>query len=141
MALFNWSDQYSVGIPSMDTQHQRLFEILNELHSAMKTGKATQAISTALDELIDYTRYHFREEEALMEQIHYPDLPEQKQAHQNLLLQLKELKQELKNGKTTLVAIKVSKTVLEWLKNHTTKMDKKYEQYMKANGIKLDDHV
>jgi len=121
----------------MDTQHQRLFEILNQLHTAMKTGKATQAISSELDELIDYTRYHFREEEALMKQIDYPGLPNQKIAHQNFVSQLKELKQELKNGQTTLVAIKVSKTVLDWLKNHTTKMDKKYEEYMIANRIKF----
>jgi hemerythrin len=40
MALLTWSSKYSVGVPSMDSQHTVLFNILNELHDAMMNGHA-----------------------------------------------------------------------------------------------------
>jgi hemerythrin len=34
MALFAWSETYSVGNPKIDAQHQQLFPLINALHAA-----------------------------------------------------------------------------------------------------------
>ena len=135
MALFNWSDQYSVGVSRMDDHHRQIFDIVNRLHATMKEGKAKEAIGPLMDELIEFTEFHFREEEVLMDKIKYPALLAQKQAHQQFVSQLQAFKQEMNEGQNTLVAIKVSKMATDWLKDHILKMDKKYEEHMKANGI------
>lgn len=135
MALVNWSDQYSVGVSRMDTHHRQLFEIINKLHVTMKEGNVKQTISIIINELIDYTQYHFCEEEALLEEIHYPALSTQKQAHKHFVSQLETLRQEINEKQNALTAIKVSKVATDWLKNHILKMDKKYQEYMIANNI------
>jgi len=38
MPLISWSNEYSVGVKSLDSQHINLFNILNELHESMKNG-------------------------------------------------------------------------------------------------------
>ncbi len=67
MPLFEWSDDYSVGVAGMDRHHQKIFDMLNRLHAAMLQGKAVDMIGNIIRELLDYTKYHFGEEEKLME--------------------------------------------------------------------------
>ena len=47
-----------------------------------------------LDFLDDYTKQHFRDEEAYMAKINYPDLEQQKTAHKKFVEELSKLKQE-----------------------------------------------
>ncbi|HDN26936.1 MAG TPA: hypothetical protein ENG03_07550 [Thioploca sp.] len=62
MALFDWSDKYSVGVFRMDDHHKQIFDIVNKLHATMKEGKAKEVIGPLMKELIDYTVFHFHEE-------------------------------------------------------------------------------
>jgi hemerythrin len=68
-----WKDEYSVGIESIDSQHKKLLGLINSLQTAVnyKTGEAFER--EALDELVDYTKTHFKFEEDMMEQNGYPE--------------------------------------------------------------------
>ncbi len=134
MSLFSWSDEYSVGVSSMDEHHKQLFNIINKLYNVMKAGKAKQAIIPIMEELIDYTKYHFQEEEILMEKAKYYGLHFQKQEHMKFIFQLQALQQEIKTEhNNTVVAIKISSVVVNWLLEHIIKVDKRYEDYLKTN--------
>lgn len=64
--ILEWSDQLATGLASVDSQHQRLVAIINEL-GVLHAKKATAAeIAPALKSLRDYTVYHFGHEEELM---------------------------------------------------------------------------
>ncbi len=64
--ILEWNDQLATGLASVDSQHQRLVAIINEL-GAMHVKKATaEEIAPALKALRDYTVYHFEHEEELM---------------------------------------------------------------------------
>ena len=84
MALFSWSDKYSVDVPSIDKQHKKLFDMLNELHDAMSTGNGSQLAPAILKRLVAYTQEHFVAEEAMMKQARYPDLASHKAEHDKL---------------------------------------------------------
>ncbi|MCQ8105205.1 bacteriohemerythrin [Methylomonas sp. SURF-2] len=71
MSIITWNDQLNVGIATVDQQHQKLVEILNQLDEAVALGYKHKKILQLVDELIDYTRYHFQEEEGLMLQPAY----------------------------------------------------------------------
>lgn len=48
MALFVWSDKYSVNINEIDNQHKKLVDILSSLHDSMKAGKGSEVLGKTL---------------------------------------------------------------------------------------------
>ncbi len=136
MALYDWKDDYSVGVSRFDNHHKRLFNIANQLHEMMKQGKGAEVIEPALRELIDYTHYHLAEEEKVMETIGYSDIAAHKRAHKIFTDQLNEAMAEVDAGKTIFVVIKIAKTVIDWLIDHIYGIDKKYSPEMNAAGIR-----
>ena len=56
----------ATGIATVDEQHHRLLEIFNRIALAQAEDDSHKAVLACLDELVDYTRSHFREEERLI---------------------------------------------------------------------------
>jgi len=127
MALFEWDDEYSVGSNLMDGHHQKLFDIINQMHEQMKNGAADESIKKSIDELIDYTVFHFTEEEKQMEKENYSGMAAQKRAHKAFTDKMKEYQKEAEGGMAMFVVSEVSKTACDWLKEHILVMDKQYE--------------
>ena len=87
MAYVLWSDMYSIRVPYIDSQHEKLLGIVNRCHEALKTGRSRQAVFETFNALIRYAERHFRDEEALMELARYPapDRDLHKKAHEELV--------------------------------------------------------
>ncbi|MDU9050121.1 MAG: bacteriohemerythrin [Candidatus Electrothrix sp. Rat3] len=133
--LYPWKDEYSVGVSRFDNHHKKLFDIANQLHEMMKSGKGEDVIEPVLRELIDYTKYHLAEEEKTMERIGYSNITNHKRAHIIFSEQLNSAMLEIEKGRTTFVVIKVARTVIDWLIDHIFGIDKKYTAEMNAAGI------
>jgi hemerythrin len=43
MALFAWTQQMSVGMAKIDKEHRGLFDIINQLHTAMLGGHGNES--------------------------------------------------------------------------------------------------
>mgnify|MGYP000674926304 FL=1 len=128
-----WTPDLSVGVKRIDDQHKVWFEKANALFEAGMQGKAKEYIKSMLDFLDDYTKYHFKDEEAYMEEIGYPELDAQKRAHAGFVDQLAKLKSDYEtNGGNILVIINANKMVVDWLTNHIKMMDKKIGEYAKT---------
>lgn len=72
-APFNWSDELSTGVPTLDGQHQAIFRCLAELERAIG-DKTMLSTIYALEQLRIYVQEHFAEEERLMALAGYPDI-------------------------------------------------------------------
>jgi hemerythrin-like metal-binding protein len=57
------SQRYSVGVSDMDEHHKKLFDIVSRVHDAVRGNQAGGPPGGLIGELLDYTRYHFGEEE------------------------------------------------------------------------------
>jgi len=132
--LIVWSRSYSVGVDSMDREHQRLIDIINNLYAAMRAGRSKDSIGTILDELVDYTRTHFAHEERLMQDSSYDGFDEQKRSHEALISQVKEIQNKYHAG--TALGQEVMTFLKSWLINHIQGLDKKYGPVMSKKGIK-----
>lgn len=66
MGIFKWDDSYSVHIDTVDDQHQRLVEMINALDEAIQNGSDDTLLAELLAGLIEYTQYHFANEERVM---------------------------------------------------------------------------
>lgn len=83
ITMYNFTRDCYIGIPEIDQEHIKLFQLINEAIASMKhssTNKAALA-NYLLDELKDYTLTHFSHEEAYMEKICDPELPRQRREH------------------------------------------------------------
>ena len=133
--LYPWKDEYSVGVSRFDNHHKKLFDIANQLHDMMKTGKGADVIEVTLRELVDYTKYHLAEEEKALERIGYSGISSHKRAHAIFTEQLNSAMEEIEQGRAQFVVVKVSKAVIDWLIDHIFGIDKKYTAEMNAAGI------
>jgi hemerythrin-like metal-binding protein len=137
MKVCEWNSDYSVGINELDSHHKKLFDILEGLFTLMREGAEDKPIIKVLDEFLDYTHYHFDEEEKIMSKMGYPDIEQHKRLHRELIQTLKEFQSSAQNGMAIFVATKVANTGMEWLKNHILTVDHKYYDYMKKQGLQF----
>jgi hemerythrin len=83
--------------------------------------------------LDEYTKEHFSDEEAYMEQKKYPGLEEQKAAHANFIKELAKLKQDYEeSGGNVAVIINANVLIINWLTQHISNMDKQIGVYAKG---------
>ncbi|NHZ84921.1 MAG: bacteriohemerythrin [Planctomycetia bacterium] len=136
MAYLEWNENYSVGIKTMDNHHKKLFSIVNELHNGMSSGHTTEVLRKVLSELVDYTKYHFTEEEDLMRKYDYPELASHKEEHDELIEMVQDLQQQFDKRKGELTIImKMQDFLRSWWVNHIIGIDKKYGPYLNSKGI------
>ena len=64
MNLFEWSQDYAVGIRLIDNDHRGLFETINALHEAVQQESGEAEIGNTLNALIRYVQEHFTRENA-----------------------------------------------------------------------------
>ena len=81
--MFTFTKDCVIGVPKIDDEHKRLFELIGEVVTALKTDN--DSVSTAmalLNELKQYAVTHFAHEEAYMASIKDPELERQQKEHQ-----------------------------------------------------------
>ncbi len=136
MFVFPWQDKYNVGIESIDDQHKKLVELLNQLASAMAEGKGKTVMEPVLTKLIEYTIFHFNEEEKYFDQIDYPDAEAHRIEHLKLIEDVKGFKSDFDNGNTG-ITIDLMRFLKEWLINHIAVTDKKFGSLLNEAEINL----
>ena len=128
--LIPWVESLSVGVSSMDSHHQKLINMINELHAALRQKKGLDVGLKLLVELDKYVRYHFHAEEELMRKANYPKLDEQLRAHKMFLEKAEAMKKRWEQGDKS-VPTELMRVLQEWLVAHIMKMDKQYGPYIK----------
>jgi hemerythrin len=134
MALMDWHESLSVGIPTIDTEHKKLVSLLNDLHTAMREGKSKQAMGDVLNGLITYTATHFGTEEKFMTRTGYPEYAEHKKKHDDLVKQALDVKAAFEAGKTG-VNMELMSFLKDWIQTHIVGTDKKLGAFLATKGI------
>jgi len=134
MSLVTWDQSYSVKVKRCDQEHQKLFQLMNALHDAMRVGKGRTLIQQILGELNDYTKIHFRAEEGLMELAKYPALAGHRIEHQKFVTRVAQFQKDLDAG-TGGNSVAVLEFLKDWLVKHIQKIDQSYSAHLNAHGI------
>ncbi len=118
MAFIDWTTANEVGVREVDEQHKRLFAILNRLHASVVEGKEQGELYAIMDELIEYTVYHFDTEERLYRENDYPGYADHKAIHDDLTATVVDLQLKLHDGSATL-SFELLDFLNHWLMDHT----------------------
>ncbi len=121
---FEWSDSYSVGNGLVDSQHKKMFKMVNTLSNNI----TAREISSLIMELYKYTRYHFSAEEQLMKDEDFEDLVEHKRYHENLISDLNEISIQKFDDEKIIHEFK--KFFYNWLIDHIMHKDKKFFDFV-----------
>lgn len=134
----DWSEQYEVGIELIDSDHQKLVGLLNQVVSAANFHMGDNYLRGVIGELIDYTKYHFEREENLMKENGYPDLEAHIDQHKSMIEQVDQFHARIEKSPNCgdNVCMDIHLFLKSWLLNHITHTDKEAARYLSSQGVK-----
>lgn len=134
MSIFSWNKSYEIGIEKIDEQHKNLVEIISHLFESMKVGLGYKEINPTIEQLRDYTIYHFTEEEKYMKEINYPEISEHIESHQYFIEIVQDFAKRQLEGEIAL-SLKLLDFLKNWLLNHILVTDKKIAIFVEEQNL------
>lgn len=125
MSYFVWDpSRLSVHVDSMDNEHIRLIELMNELYDLSEKNSSKEILAKALTDLVNFTVKHFNDEEKFFDSLNYQMADMHKAIHKDLLNKLGD------HGKKFESTGKLSAEFFDflkmWLNAHIAGIDMKY---------------
>ena len=133
-SFITWKDEYSVGLDSIDQQHKKLINLINQLTTTVDYSTGEEFEREALAELVDYTKTHFTFEEGLMEDNGYPDFEAHKAQHRLMIAEVEAVLAEYEQDHDAAMR-HACNYLQEWLINHINGTDKKYSSFLIGKGV------
>lgn len=128
--MADWTEEMSVGVEVLDNDHRTLFDLINKLKNAILNDAATQVLDEILDELYDYTDYHFRREEAMMILCGYPDLADHKALHKEMTSRIEQFLEPPPRNTETNTYAELLDFLENWWTDHIMVVDKTYGPFI-----------
>ncbi|MDF2571079.1 MAG: hemerythrin-like metal-binding protein [Sporomusa sp.] len=127
MAMVTWKEKYCVGVAEIDEQHKELFSIVNRIQELLSDNLITDkydGIVAIVNELKDYTIYHFKAEEEYMLKIRYKQLFSHKVLHQDFIEKMNSIDFSQIDNDQNKYLNEILYFVCDWLLAHILKEDK-----------------
>lgn len=132
--LIEWSQELTVGIDSIDSQHKKLVNMINALDEGLALGHSDEVLTKVFKGLLAYTDHHFSYEEQLFDQHGYKDTPAHRAEHDALRQQVIDLKDKMEAG-GFMLGIETMNFLKSWLTNHILKSDAAYAPFLICRGV------
>jgi hemerythrin-like metal-binding protein len=104
-AMFEWKNDYLIGVNAIDEQHKQIFRLAERFHAAVIANKGKAMLDEALDTLDRYTTGHFQVEERLMVADGYPELRQHLTQHHELRERLLDSQKRLEEGEVVTICL------------------------------------
>lgn len=135
MAYFEWADDLVIDGGSIDVDHMKLVELVNELHTATSHGIGHDVVQKIMAQLITYTREHLQREEQIMASLNFPNLERHKVGHAHFTEKLNALQRKYEAGSIT-VASQLSTVLRDWLSLHIRRSDKEIKVFLQKRAMR-----
>ena len=100
MALIEWREDFSIGVPEVDHEHRELIELINAAHAELAEAPSNNSAAEFLGEIHARIAGHFALEEKIMREVGYGRLGPHKAAHEILLDDIREFMDACETGQT-----------------------------------------
>ncbi|MEO0035966.1 MAG: hypothetical protein RLZZ501_1989 [Pseudomonadota bacterium] len=128
--VIEWTDEIAIGHPVIDHDHRILLELINQISNEENAGDRT-IVEFVLDELVDYIRYHFHNEESLLEACGYPDLDQHRETHRQMTAEVDDLYHRFLHSEED-IGEDLRRFLLAWLVNHIIVEDHRFTDFILA---------
>ena len=91
MQLLQWKPSFTLGIPSVDTEHRDMINTINHVYAKLEDERSEAEVEQVLGEIHAQISAHFALEERLMRAAGYAGFTPHKDSHEQLLDQIRDL--------------------------------------------------
>ena len=137
---FKWRNEFSTDVGDIDEQHKKLFEIGGRLYDIATINDKYDhydEIVKIMDELADYTIYHFSFEENLLKENGYKEFDLHKIEHDFFIKKLKRLGNKDLEENQNESTMEMIRFVADWISAHILKTDQQYVSFFNELEINL----
>jgi hemerythrin len=134
MAFLFWEDELSVSISSIDDQHKKLIELINQFYENIRIASNKELISGLISGMKNYTVFHFKDEENLLKKFHYANFESHKKEHEFFLEKVNDLEERFSAGKL-IISFEITDFLKKWIVNHIQETDSKYSGFLRSKGV------
>ncbi|MCY6485684.1 bacteriohemerythrin [Clostridium aestuarii] len=138
--MFKWKDEYSVGVEEINKQHKKLFALGRKLYEIVQLDDDYDhydEIMTILDELKEYTSYHFESEEQLLNKHEYNSLEFKlhRLEHKSFINKINEYDEENIDFEQKHSILDMLTFIEKWIQQHILKTDFQYKDFFNTKGV------
>ena len=127
--LVGWKPELSVKNDKIDSQHKRLFDLLDNFYKSFVKKEHEDKIGEILQELKKYTIYHFDTEERAFQKYSFPNINTHLQKHSEFRNKISELIKKYETDKTA-ITYELMSFIRKWLVEHIEFTDKADFDYL-----------
>jgi len=135
MPDLQWKESDSVGIVSLDAQHQGLFATAHRLREAMRASRAASIQQEILAELVAYSRAHCEREERVMETAAFPGLTVHRQLHRAFLERVQDFQRTVYSSREGFSHQRMD-SLCRWMCEHVVLEDARYAVWIQRREFR-----
>jgi hemerythrin-like metal-binding protein len=132
MGLIVWNESFSIGVAVIDREHEILIGLINQLYRNVELQEDPRKLLALIGSLIDYSQYHFADEEEMLQAAQYPGYNEQRRAHKEFTLKIVEYRDRYESNWESLIP-ELFDYLKGWWTQHIKVLDMAYAAYMIRN--------
>lgn len=137
--MIKWDAQYELGITAIDEQHKELIKITGRLSdlltNAIEGDDIYDEMVTIIEDVTDYTVYHFQFEEELFKKFDYEYKDAHIAEHNKLIDEIRSLDLRAVDEDQVVYGKKILKFLITWVFKHITGSDFLYKNLFVEKGI------
>lgn len=122
MKYLKWRDQYSVGVDSVDYEHQNLMDMINAIYAELEDQRDIAEIEKTISDVHAEISAHFALEERLMRNAGYEEYAAHKDDHEELLDQIRSMMDAIENDPEPALDV-LSEKLSDWFSGHFATFD------------------
>jgi hemerythrin len=128
--MFEWESKYELGVDFIDEQHKKLFEIGNRAYNLFKNEFCIDKydkIVQIIEELKDYTVFHFTAEEGYLKKMGYKKLLSHKVEHDDFVNKFNNIDLKKIDEKQDDYIVEILEFIYKWIDEHILVKDREYK--------------
>ena len=122
MKYLKWDEQYSVGVDSVDYEHQNLMDMINMIYAELDDQRDISEIEKTMSDVHAEIAAHFALEERLMRNAGFEEYEAHKDDHENLLDQIRNMMDAIASDPEPALDM-LSEQLAEWFSGHFATFD------------------
>jgi hemerythrin-like metal-binding protein len=122
MKYLQWRKEFSIGVDSVDFEHQELMEIINLIYAELDNRRDVAQIRRTMGEVHAEVSGHFALEERIMRYARYEEFDAHKNDHEDLLDQIRTMMDAIENDPEHALDM-LSEQLADWFSNHFATYD------------------